>query len=69
MKDIIERLHAKRAALERSVRQADTRVLFLERDLQDAREARAACTAVLRSVDETLAELASAAPSKPVSPA
>ncbi len=64
MKDFIERLQAKRAALERSVRQADTRVLLLERDLQDAREARAACSAVLRSVEETIAELGTPPPAK-----
>lgn len=62
MKDVIERLQAKRANLQRSLQQADLRVLVAERELQETKEARAACTAALRILDETLAELASPPP-------
>jgi len=62
VKDVIERLQAKRANLQRSLQQADLRVLVAERELQETKEARAACTAALRILDETLAELASPPP-------
>lgn len=68
MKEVIERLQVKRTNLQRSLQQADLRVLVAERELQETREARAACSAALRVVDETIAEITSPPAKPPLSP-
>jgi len=60
MNTLRDKLATKQANLRRSLGQCDVRVLKLERELQEAREARAACQGALQVADETLADMEAA---------
>ncbi len=65
---LIDKLATKQKNLADSLARSSTNVLVLERQLQDARETRAACEGAKQQVDETLNALLELRDAPPAAP-